>query len=57
MQPIHFASLYNQLHIISLLVEQYGVNPNSKSQASEAERGIHHGFKIISYIVGRPGSH
>ena len=30
MQPIHFATLSNQPHIIAALVEQYAVDPNSK---------------------------
>ena len=34
MQPIHFATMNNQPHIIAALVEEYGVDPMSKSEVS-----------------------
>ena len=32
MQPIHFATMCEQQDVISALVEQYGADPNSKSE-------------------------
>ena len=34
MQPIHFAAMNNQPRIVTALVEEYGVNPMSKSEVS-----------------------
>ena len=34
MQPIHFAAMNNQSHIVTALVEEYGVNPMAKSEVS-----------------------
>ena len=34
MQPIHFATMNGQLSIIQLLIDEYGVDPNSKNEVS-----------------------
>ena len=34
MQPIHFATMNGQLPIIQLLIDEYGVDPNSKNEVS-----------------------
>lgn len=32
MQPIHFAAASDHQHIVSVLIDDYGVDPNSRSQ-------------------------
>ena len=34
MQPIHFATMSGHLPIIQLLIDKYGVDPNSKNEVS-----------------------
>ena len=43
MQPIHFATMDGHHHIISALIDQYGVDPNSKSKVMQMQLA---GFKI-----------
>ena len=51
MQPIHFATMSNHLHIISTLVEQYGVDPNSKREVKMCSRIDGHNVILSYYLV------
>lgn len=43
MQPIHFATMSGHLPIIQLLIDEYGVDPNSKNEVSAL-------YKFVSII-------
>ena len=48
MQPIHFATMDGQLSIIQLLIDEYGVDPNSKNEVSVLNKYV--GVWITSSI-------